>query len=336
MVIAAYNEESIIAEKIENTLALTYPGELNIIVFSDASSDRTDEIVRQYSNAGVELIRIEGRVGKTACQNEVVDRLESDVVVFSDANSMYEPDAVRKLVERLESGVACVIGELRYQAGDVEGESLYWRYERMLKQLEDTTGTTIAGNGAIYAIKRHAYIPLANDEISDFAEPLAILQNGGEIAYSPDAIAYESTTGSVESELSRRIRISTRSWHTLWRYRSLLNPISSTEISYKLGSHKLLRWLSPIFLVLILVSTVVLSVLYGGFFFPILVGLQALCYALAVSGFIFESKVESLPLVVHVPYYFLMANYGLLLGLHNFFQKKNITSWETDDKSRQV
>lgn len=335
IVVAAYNEESIIAEKIENTLALEYPGRLDIVVFSDASSDRTDDIVRQYVDRGVELKRIEGRVGKTECQNRVVADLAVDVVVFSDANSMYEPDAVERLVERIDAGADCAVGELRYRDGDAAGESLYWRYERTIKQLEDDTGTSIAGNGAIYAVQRDSYVTLAREEISDFAEPLAVIQSGGDVAYAEDAVARESTAGSVRGELSRRTRIATRSWHTLWRYRELLNPISHPGVAYRIWSHKVLRWLSPALLVLVLVSTVSLTVLRDGVLFPALAGAQILCYGLAGAGWILEDRIDRLPLVVHIPYYFLVANYGLTIGLLNFIRGRNVVVWETDDASRR-
>lgn len=336
VVIAAYNEETIIAEKIENTLSMDYSGRFDVIVFSDASSDRTDEIVRRYEDRGVELVRIEGRVGKTACQNRVAERVDAGVIVFSDANSMYEPDAIRHLVEGFGPGDRCVIGELRYRSGGVEGESLYWRYERQLKRLEDATGTTIAGNGAIYAVDGGSYVPLDRDETSDFAEPLSIVREGGGVSYAPDAVAYESTGGSVESELSRRIRIATRSWHTLWRYRGLLNPLSYPEVSYKLWSHKLLRWLSPVFLVLVFVSSLSLAILDGGYLFQLLVAVQLIGYLAAGAGWALDRRGITVPSAVHVPYYFLVANYGLSIGLVNFLRGDNIVAWETDTESRQV
>ena len=116
LIIAAYNEEEVIAEKIENSLQLEYPeDELDIVVFSDASDDRTDEIVEEYEDQGVSLVRIEGRVGKTECQNRVADLVDEDILVFSDANSMYEPDAISELVSRFVPEVGCVVGELRYR-----------------------------------------------------------------------------------------------------------------------------------------------------------------------------------------------------------------------------
>jgi glycosyltransferase involved in cell wall biosynthesis len=332
LIVAAYNEEDIIAEKVQNSLALEYPGELEIVVFSDASSDSTDIIVQEYEPA-VKLIRIEGRVGKTACQNQVTERVDTDVVVFSDANSMYKSDAITKLVNRLSTGVDCVVGELRYSGGEVDEESMYWRLERAVKRGEAATGNVVAGNGAIYAIRQSSYVPLAHDEISDFAEPLAILAQGGTVKYAPEAIATERTAGSITSELGRRVRITTRSWHTLARYRGLLNPLSRPGVALKLTSHKLLRWLSPVQLIIVTITTIFAAVLTRS---PVVIaffGIQVLCYALGIGGVIAERRGQDLSTpLLSVPAYFLLENYGLGIGLWNFLRGRNIVVWETESR----
>lgn len=334
LIIAAYNEEEIIAQKIENSLELSYPSEkLEIIVFSDASSDRTDDIVRSYAEQGVQLMRIEGRVGKTECQNRVAEAVESDILVFSDANSMYDADAISSLVRAFSPGVGCVAGELRYTAEDgVEGESVYWQYEQLLKTLESRVNSLVGANGSIYAVRASSYIPLARTATSDFAEPLAIVENGETVKYAANAVARERTGESTQSELSRRKRIVTRSWNTITDYTGLLNPLEHPVFSYQLFTHKLLRWLSPLFLLFVFVSNALLAGLSANVVFDVVFVLQLLFYGLAVVGFTTDQL--SLPSLfyTHVPYYFLVANYGMSVGLFRFLRGMNVVTWETESR----
>lgn len=334
LIIAAYNEEDIIAEKIENSLRIAYPSELlNIVVFSDASDDRTDEIVEQYENRGVSLVRIEGRVGKTECQNQIADLVDEDILVFSDANSMYEPDAVSKLVEKFETDVGCVVGELRYKgSSDVEGESAYWRYESAIKRLESRVHSLVTGNGAIYAVRAESYVPLPRDAISDFAEPLAIVRNGEVVKYAPDAVAWEETETSTSSELRRRIRIVTRCWNTVAANRDLLNPFRKPLFAYQLWSHKVLRWLTPVLLVAVLVGNLGLIALSESVVYQLTFVGQVAFYLLAGVGSLADRFNVNDPVVTHVPFYFLHSTYGMLIGLLNFLQGKNIVVWETSSR----
>lgn len=334
LVIAAYNEENIISEKIENSLSIEYPEErFEIIVFSDASTDETDEIVRSYEDQGITLVRIEGRVGKTECQNRVVERTDADILVFSDANSMYEPDAISKLITDFAEGIDCIVGELQYRdSSEVEGESFYWRYESWIKQLESTFYSTVTGNGSIYAVRRSAYVPLPSDAISDFAEPLAIVSGGGRVKYASDAIAWEHTGNTIGEELDRRSRIVTRTWHTVANYTHLLSPLSYPQFALQLLSHKVLRWLTPVFLATIFVSTVGLVVISSSTLYILIFAAQIICYALALVGAVLDRSGRPTPTIIHVPYYFLVANYGMARGLSNFLRGQNIVTWETADR----
>ena len=335
LVIAAYNEEDVIEEKIENSLQLEYPEDkLRIIVFSDESSDRTDEIVRSYRDSGIELRRIEGRVGKTECQNQVAAELESDIIVFSDANSMYEADSIKKLVDGFDSGVGCVVGELRYEdQSDVEGESFYWRYEQVIKKLESKFNSLVTGNGSIYAVRRSSYVPLSRDAISDFAEPLAIVSNGETVKYATGAVAWEQTGDSVESEQSRRTRIVTRCWHTVASFAELLNPVRHPLFSFELVSHKILRWLSPVLLLVVFLSNLALVLTASSMVFTLLFAMQLLFYLCAVIGWAGDRLGFQTMVLFHVPYYFLVSNYGMFVGLANFVKGRNIVTWETADRS---
>ncbi|WP_199241417.1 glycosyltransferase family 2 protein [Halorubrum sp. ARQ200] len=337
LIIAAYNEEEVIAEKIENSLQLEYPeNELDIVVFSDASDDRTDEIVEEYEEQGVSLIQIEGRVGKTECQNRVADLVEEDILVFSDANSMYEPDAISELVSRFAPGVGCVVGELRYrEASDVGGESVYWRYESWIKRLESRFYSLVTGNGSIYAVKVDSYVPQPADAISDFTEPLSILRNGERVVYAPGAVAWEETESSTADELQRRVRIVTRSWNSIVRFRDLLEPLRNTRIAYQLWSHKMLRWLSPVLLFGVLVANVGLVLVMPLVIFELLLAGQLLFYLFATVGWVTDRLDIEDPILTHVPFYFLQANYGMILGFVEFMRGNNIVTWETSDRAKE-
>jgi cellulose synthase/poly-beta-1,6-N-acetylglucosamine synthase-like glycosyltransferase len=248
-VISAYNEAAVIRAKLTNALRLDYPEELlQIVVVSDASNDGTDEIVAEFAPR-VELLRQETRRGKTAGLNRTIPILRGDVVVFSDANAMYEPDALRKLVRSFaDADVGCVTGEARYQAdgravADV-GERAYWDYEIQIKRLETQVGSMVGGDGAIYAIRRQLWQTLPEDAINDFLNPLQIVAAGWRAVYEPEAICHEETAGHVRTEYKRRVRIVSRSWRAVFLVPAVLNPFRVGLFAWSLLSHKLLRWLS--------------------------------------------------------------------------------------------
>lgn len=333
LIIAAYNEEAVIAEKIENSLALDYPGEkLEIIVFSDASSDRTDDIVTRFADRGVKLLRIEGRKGKTHCQNEAVRVAQGEVLVFSDANSMYEPQAIHKLVQHFaDERVGCVSGELRYHSGEeaVEGERTYWRYEQLLKKLESSVSSLVGANGSVYAIRRSLYRPLRATAASDFVEPLKIVQERRQVVYEPAAVAWESTAEGASAEYRRRVRIVGQAVRSLLEDRYLLllvNPLRYGVFALQLSSHKILRWLSGLFLILALALNIPLvgySLVYA-----ITMAGQGLFYLLAAWGLAYEvSQKRAAPRLPHIAYYFCLSCYGMLRGVLDGVLERSAATW---------
>jgi cellulose synthase/poly-beta-1,6-N-acetylglucosamine synthase-like glycosyltransferase len=253
LVISAYNEAEVIARKLENALSLTYPREaLEIVVVSDASDDGTDEIVAQFASRGVRLVRQSGRFGKTAGLNRTVPALSGEIVVFSDANAIYERDALLKLARNFaDSRVGCVTGEARYVAGDSSaadaGERAYWDYEIQIKRLETALGSMVGGDGAIYAIRRSLWRELPENAINDFLNPLQIVEAGWRAVYEPEAVCYEETAGGIRREYRRRVRIVSRSWRAVFQARGVLNPLRVGLFTWCLVSHKMLRWLSGVF-----------------------------------------------------------------------------------------
>ncbi len=336
LIVAAYNEEEVIAEKIENSLELEYPSDkLEIIVFSDASSDRTDDIVRSYESAGVELVRVEGRVGKTECQNVVAERADGEILVFSDANSMYEPDAIRALVEEFDDETGCVVGGLHYEttSENTEGIPTYRQFERFIQRAESRISSVVKGNGAIYAVRADDYVPLDPDLVSDFGEPLAIRTTGKQVKFAAGAVAREEARDDLDSQLAAQNRITTRVWHTFGQFTELLNPREYGLYAIQIWSRTVLLWLTPVFLGLAGASVVLLVVvqpsavhlLFGG-------GLTA--FALSLAGAEVGRRVgTNVPRPLQAVHYFGLLNYSLLVGLTNFLRGRNVVTWETDERA---
>jgi cellulose synthase/poly-beta-1,6-N-acetylglucosamine synthase-like glycosyltransferase len=331
MLISAYNEASCIQEKIDNSLALDYPTEkLKIIVISDASDDGTDAIVDAVPDGRVSLLRMEERGGKTAGLNAGVAASDADVVVFSDANAMYATNSVAALVAAFaDPRVGAVIGESTYRDPDTESgksESLYWRYETQIKRLESNSGSVVGGDGAIYAIRRSLYQPMRPGDLSDFVNPLQVVQAGKLCVYEPEAISYEAAADSFKGEFRRKVRIVNRAWRALWKMRSMLNPLAYGVFSLKLWSHKVLRWLMPLFMLILLISNVLIAI-DDSRYYALLIG-QLLFYALALFGYNWRDRAKQ-PTITRIPYYFCLVNFAAAAGLVEVFRGKSYTTWVT-------
>jgi cellulose synthase/poly-beta-1,6-N-acetylglucosamine synthase-like glycosyltransferase len=263
-VISAYNEADVIRKKLQNALALDYPADRReIVVISDCSDDGTDDIVREFGNEGVRLIRQDERRGKTAGLNRALPLLTGDIVVFSDANAMYEADSLRALVRNFaDAEVGYVTGEARYlldgQTAADAGERAYWGYEMELKRLETQIGSMVGGDGAIYAIRRELWKTLPDDAINDFLNPLQIVEAGWRGIYEPQAVCYEETSGRFKSEYRRRVRIVSRSWRAVFQAHGVLNPFRVGLFSWCLVSHKVLRWNAGVFATIAAIAAVAL------------------------------------------------------------------------------
>ena len=329
--ITAYNEEKNIARKLEQVLALDYPRDkLQILVASDGSTDRTDEIVKGFEGHGVKLIRVEGRVGKTATQNQAVRQVSGDVIIFSDATTRYEQSAIRNIVRNYaDSTVGAVSGRYEYcnptGAAIGTGSILFWKYENLIKTLQTNIKTITGCCGCIYSVRRSAYTPLPADIISDLVEPLKVLEKGYRIVFEPEAIAFEETTEKTREEFRMRVRVITRGMRGLLYMKALFNPFRHGFVAFQLLSHKVLRWFVPEFLAIALVSNVFLL---GDTFYNMTMAAQLGFYTLALIGLVVEKRnVLAKPLTI--PLYFMTVNLAAVVAKYQVWKGQKAVTWET-------
>ena len=294
LLISAYNESSIIKKKIENSLALKYPSKkLDIVVVSDGSTDDTEKIVNEFDNKNVSLHKISKRVGKTEAQNRGVKISSAEIIVFSDANAMYEPDAVLHLIKHFsDNSVGCVSGQLSYAErssakSTADFEKDYWHIEQWMKLAESKLSVLTGANGSIYAVRRELYVKLDADIISDFIEPLLVVLNGKRFIYEPLAISLELSSKNLLNEFKRKRRIVKRSIYGLWQHKRILNPARTGFLSIALISHKVLRWLTPIFVIIITGTS---GLLMESFFYSIIFLSIVSLFSLGILGLLLPNK----------------------------------------------
>jgi cellulose synthase/poly-beta-1,6-N-acetylglucosamine synthase-like glycosyltransferase len=331
VIIAAYNEERDLAAKLENTLALDYPkSDLEIIVTSDCSSDGTDEIARSFFSRGVRLHRQEERHGKTAAQNAAVTKARGEIIVFSDATTHYRPDVLRLMMPAFaDKSVGCATGRVIYQ--DVKDSSVgagtqsYWNYEFFLKRHESNVCSLIGVCGCMYAVRKSAYVPLYNDACSDFIIATTMVEQGLRAVYVPEAVCMEEPNRQAKKELKARVRIISQTFSDLWRNRGMLNPFRSGFYAIQLWSHKVMRYLVPICLILIFLSSALLassSVFYAAVFVA-----QLVFYLAAFVSWVLERFGVTLRLLA-LPQYFVITNLASLIAFVKFVSGETYTKWE--------
>lgn len=341
LVIAAYNEEKSIAAKIRNSLSLNYPKDkLKIYVVSDASSDKTDEIVRLYSHQNVELLRVEGRVGKTEARNIALKSLSEEIIVFSDATTQYQEDAILKLVRNFaDPNVGMVSGQLKYKvATDSKigiGQKLFWMYESQIKNAQSRLGTLTGSLGCMSAFRRELYVDLPANIIEDFTEPLMIIQKGKKVAYESEAICYESTTEKSSQEWKMRIRVIRGGMTGLLYAKAILNPFKYTAASFQLMSHKVLRWFVPVFALLAYTFTLISLITEYSSLGLILFILQSTFYLIVRVAYFAEKRKIRIPLIGIFQYLF-VVNLASLVAIYKVITSNLEATWETDRNSEQA
>lgn len=328
LVVAAHNEEAVIARKLENSLALEYPPELlEIVIGSDGSTDGTDALVRACTDPRVRLDTAP-RAGKVGVLNRTIPKARGEIVLLSDANTHLEPDALRQLVPHFDDpAVGAVCGRLRLynpSRGAFE-ESAYWAYESAIKREEGLRGALIGANGGLYALRRALFSPLPPDTIvDDFVIPLRILEQGRAVVYEARAVALEETTEDYGREFGRRARIAAGNFQALTRAPRLLLP-SAGFAAFAFWSHKVIRWCAPLLMALCLLTNLLL--LGAGGLYVLLLLLQLAFYGLAAVGHR-HGIPASLGRLVSVPYYFVSMNVAIAVGFLRFLKGTQKATWE--------
>lgn len=328
LVISAYNEASVIGEKLENACSLNYPAELlETIVISDASDDGTDEIVLGFEDRGVRLLRQSVRDGKSAALTQFVPDCQGEILVFSDANSVYDADAIKKLVRHFDDPqVGYVVGHQRYEDGADDAsksETAYWDFEIKLKTWESRLSSVVGGDGAIMAIRKDLFTPLRKDDINDFLIPLRIVVAGYRGRFDAEAFCYEEAAPNFSGEFRRKVRIVNRSFRAVSRVGGALNPFQVGIFAWQLFSHKVIRWCAPIFLVLCLVFNLML-VSSGSVFFTAILAIQICFYLVALARFI--PGIGSFK-IVYLCYYFCLSNVAAALAIINLGLGRKFSTW---------
>ena len=331
VLIAAYNEEAAIAEKIKQTLALDYPKEkLEVLVLSDCSTDRTDEIVKSYPDSRVRLVRMAERRGKTSAQNFGIREAQGEVVVFSDATAIYHAKALAYMATNYQDPeVGAVSGRYKYfdpedQSPTGLGSSAFWNYENLIKMMQSKIRTITGCCGCIYYVRKAAYTDLPDDIISDLVQPLQVIRKGYKVLFEDRALAYEETTKSTKEEFSMRVRVVTRAMRGLLSVSDVLKPWKFTWPAFQLWSHKILRWMVPLFLVAILVSN--LFLLDNQFFRAFMVA-QLAFYAAALLNMVLPLHRVWKPL--GIPLFFCTLNAAALFSMIELSRGKKYVTWQT-------
>ena len=327
IVFAAHNEEKVIAEKLLNCARLDYPAELlDILVGCDGCTDATAALARLSAPANTSVFEFADRGGKPAVLNKLLPRARGEIVVFCDANTEFEPDAIHALVRHFKrSEIGCVCGELRLRlrGGEPTGEQLYWRFETLLKFLESRLNMLVGASGAMFAIRRNLFEPIPSDGIvEDFLIAMNVRAAGYRVVYEPEAIAWEEVAPNARHEFRRRVRIGAGNFHALRHTWRLLNPIAGA-VALAFWSHKLCRWLVPLFLVAAQLSAAMLArePVYGA-----AAALGGVLVLLALLGYRLDLRAQYWA-PASIPYYFLSMNLALLLGLIAFGRGTQSIVW---------
>lgn len=328
LVIPAYNEDAFIGAKLANTLALDYPEDkLEVVVVADGSTDRTFEIASR--TPGVASFFRPERRGKVAAMNRMAAQARSSVLVFTDANAMLAPDALRQLVAPFaDPAVGAVAGEKRVDAGasGTAGEGLYWRYESTLKRLDHQLGSVVGAAGELFALRTALYRPLEADTLlDDFMLSLRVAEAGYRVAYAPEAAATEGPSATLEDEWTRKVRICAGGWQSMVRLRGLLNPFRHGLLTLQYVSHRVLRWTAaPVLLPLVFALNVLL--LPSGDLYAALLAGQLAFYAIAAMGWLLRDadvRVRGFRL----PLYFVFMHAAVVPGVLRFLRGRQSVNW---------
>lgn len=334
LLIAAYNEEEIIEKKIKNSLALDYdPDKLKIVVASDGSTDKTVDLVKKFENKRITLFDYNQRRGKMGTLNATVEHIDSEIIVFSDANTMYKEDAIKKLVRNFyDESVGVVSGNVILEGSEVcfnQPEKIYWQYEHFIQLRESSCNSMLEADGAMYAIRRHLYVSPPDETIlDDSVIPMLIAKQGYRIVYDHEALGYEDTSPNLKTEFRRKVRITAGGVQAI-KFGSGIPGRKHKLLLFQYISHKLLRWTLPFFFILIFISNIALI---NKKFYLIIFIIQNLFYATAILGLIFQKKYYK---ILSTATYFCAVNAAAAVGMVKGILNKQSVRWDKTRRTEQ-
>jgi cellulose synthase/poly-beta-1,6-N-acetylglucosamine synthase-like glycosyltransferase len=339
LMICAYNEEDVVAEKMVNTLALDYPHDkFRIMWVTDGSNDRTNELLQAYPE--VDIVFSPERRGKTAALKHGLRELKTRYVAFTDANTMINRDALREIARLFtDPTVGCVSGEKRVaarKAGEMaaEGEGLYWRYESTLKKWDSELYSAMGAAGELYAIDPTLVREVPDEALlDDFMMSMYIVQAGRRIAYTPDAYALEYGSANIFEESKRKRRIAAGGLQSIWWLRSMLNPLHQPLVAFQYISHRVLRWsVTPVALIILLIVNALLVYFKAGAFYTVILVLQLLFYLMALAGWWLDRRGHKNKLL-YTAYYFVFMNINVFRGMAYLRTHGKSGAWEKARRS---
>ena len=334
LMICAYNEADVIEEKMQNIRALNYPQEkLCVMWVTDGSSDNSNELLQAYPE--VKLVYSPERKGKAAAMQHGLQENKAEYVIFTDANTMLNADAIREIVRQfMKKNVSCVSGEKRVAArhagqATAEGEGVYWKYESMLKRWDSELYSAMGAAGELFAVRMSHYLPApSNALLDDFMMSMLILKDGHRIAYTNEAYATEYGSASTAEESKRKRRIAAGGLQSIWWLRSLMNPFAYPKVAFQYVSHRVLRWsITPLALFALFPLNLLLLFASGSLIYQLLFLLQLFFYLSALTGHILKVSGRRNKLL-YIPCYFLFMNLNVFLGIGYLMSHKDSGTWE--------
>ena len=339
LMICAYNEEDVVAEKMENTLALDYPKDkLRIMWVTDGSNDHTNELLKVYPE--VDIVFSPERRGKTSALKHGLRELKTRYVAFTDANTMINGGALREIARLFaDPTVGCVSGEKRVaarKAGEMaaEGEGLYWKYESTLKRWDSELYSAMGAAGELYAIDPTLCREVPDEALlDDFMLSMYVVQGGKRIAYTPDAYAQEYGSANIHEESKRKRRIAAGGLQSIWWLRTMLNPLRQPLVTFQFVSHRVLRWsITPIAMVILLLVNIALVVKGAGMFYTVMLILQTLFYLMALAGWL-QNRFGYKNKLLYTAYYFVFMNFNVFRGMAYLKSHGKSGAWEKAKRS---